>query len=969
MKKFTRQWLSCLAALTAASAMAATAFAEWSGDNNSGWRWLENGVSASGWQKIDNHWYHFSASGQMDTGWLQLDGSWYYLQYNGQMAFGWAKDGKSWFHLGADGTMDTGWLNDAGKLYYLNENGSMAVGWKNLEDEWYYMNQDGDMASGWANIGGQRYFLDASGVMQTGVIKIGEDTYYFDGDGAMQTGNVVINGRSYRFDMNGKATGRTPSPDKYFTTGGNQTDEDAEQPGKDHSGGSSDHSGDSSGNSSGGSAGTGDLYQNITLDSAEALSDSEILVTLNRAAPAKLPLERFALTKLNGDPVTLHSISTGPDEENRVFLLRATSMPAGNYTLTLTLPNGKRLTADFGCAALPALAANPKTMRTEGTAANLSFTAAETGTLYCLPVSQKQRAADHDLEEILADGEAYAIKKGANKVSIEGLTANTAYDLYLAAENIYQEVTAYDPVEVNNIIEAPAAKTDEGIVIDDIETIEPGLTIVTLSAPTEKRLTAKDFCIYCPSGKDMTITSVTTKDNETYRLSTAYYRDNTYFLEVTLPGGKVLQQSFESEFDCPQLSGETVTRLSGTTAKFAFASDTAGYLYYKAVPQKTARASAPSEDELKKGERVRMSDASVETQITGLKANTAYTLYYIAVDTTVKNKQKSTPVLSLDIPAEPAGVTVKSCGAVSSSQVRIVLEGTSGSLSAEDFTLSCPRGQLKLGKVVPEGSGSYLLSLRTGSMFMDKTSYTVTVKTPDGASVQGLFRTDLYGPGLTASTVYRYTGETVSVKCTSDRAGYVYCMPSPIAYDANGYRPTIAEVVAKGRKLPLVFGSNTLSLSGVPADYKTIWYVTENVSGARRNFVDYFKIPDTLTEKPVVSDTPSNEGYNTIASISGTSSELKVVPKVPKGNYTIIMESSDVTISGEKVTLNGQSDFILTGYSAEYYTIEPRTALKPGKYQLDWTYSLYIPSENIDVPLTTVSMQFTITSSGKVVLS
>lgn len=956
MKKSTRKWVSCLAAVTAAAATATTAFADWSSDGKGGWRWLENGVSASGWRQIDNHWYHFSASGQMETGWLQLDGNWYFLKANGQMAAGWVKDGKNWFHLGPDGIMDTGWLNDSGKLYYLNETGSMAVGWKDLEGEWHYMNQGGDMATGWVTISGQRYFLDASGAMQTGVIKIGEDTYYFDDDGAMQTGDVVINGRSYHFDLNGKATGRIPSPDKYFTTGGNQTDEEAEAPDKDHNGTS---------NPSNNPTGTGDLYEGITLTSAKAVSDSEILVTLNKAAPAKLALERFSIARLNGNPVTLHAISTGPEDENKVYLLRATSMPAGNYTITLTLPNGKRLVSDFSCAALPSLVANPKTVRTESSAATLSFTAAETGTLYCLPVSQKQRAASHDLEEILADGEAYAIKKGENKISIEGLSANTAYDLYLAAENIYQEAVAYNPVEVNNIIEAPAAAADEGMVIEDIDTTEPGITVVALSYPTEKALTAKDFRIYCPSGTDMAVARVTTKDKQTYSLSTSYYRDNTYYLEVKLPGGKVLQQSFASQLDCPLLNGETAVRTSGTTAEFAFASDTAGYLYYKAVPKTTARI--PSEDELKKGERVRISDASAKTQIAGLKANTAYTLYYIAVDTTIKNRQKTTPILSLEIPAAPAGVTVKSCVAASDSQARIVLEGASGSLSAEDFTLSCPRGQLKIEKVTAEGNGSYLLSLRTGSTFANKVNYIVTAKLPDGTSAQGLFYTDLYGPSLTVNTAYRYAGETVSVKCSADRAGYVYCMPSPIAYDANGYRPTIAEVVAKGKKLPLVFGSNTLSLNGVPANYKTIWYVTENASGARQNHIDYFTIPDTLTEKPSVSDLPSNDGYNTIASISGTSSELKVVPKAPAGNLSIAMESGDITISGENVTLNGQSDFVLTSYNGKYYTIAPRSALKPGKYQLDWTYSLYIPNENIDVPLTTVSIQFTISSKGKVI--
>ena len=53
-------------------------------------------------------------------------------------------------------------------------------------------------------------------------------------------------------------------------------------------------------------------------------------------------------------------------------------------------------------------------------------------------------------------------------------------------------------------------------------------------------LKLEDISIICHGGKSMTVTNMTTTDNKTYNLSTAYYKDGTYELYATLPNGKVI---------------------------------------------------------------------------------------------------------------------------------------------------------------------------------------------------------------------------------------------------------------------------------------------------------------------------------------------------------------------------------------------------------------------------------------------
>ena len=85
----------------------------------------------------------------------------------------------------------------------------------------------------------------------------------------------------------------------------------------------------------------------------------------------------------------------------------------------------------------------------------------------------------------------------------------------------------------------------EAIEIQSVEVTGTGRIRVTLSRETERPLTLEAFSIICNSGgSDMTILSVSTNDNRVYDLTTTYYRDQDYDIQITLPDGSTISKVF-----------------------------------------------------------------------------------------------------------------------------------------------------------------------------------------------------------------------------------------------------------------------------------------------------------------------------------------------------------------------------------------------------------------------------------------
>ncbi len=101
--------------------------------------------------------YKFDENGVLMTGWEKIDNKWYYFDNNSNFAQGWKKIGNTWYYFDDFGKMMTGWQLIDGTYYYFENNGAMAA------NKWvgnYYLQADGSMAKNtWIG----KYHVNASG--------------------------------------------------------------------------------------------------------------------------------------------------------------------------------------------------------------------------------------------------------------------------------------------------------------------------------------------------------------------------------------------------------------------------------------------------------------------------------------------------------------------------------------------------------------------------------------------------------------------------------------------------------------------------------------------------------------------------------------------------------------------------------------------------------------------------------------
>ena len=102
------------------------AVSKWYADQDGNWRYLKNGLDASGWVLINTTWYYLDPStGVMLTGWQKIGCSWYWLESWGGMRIGWLYDEGSWYYLSGSGAMVTGWYEVSEHIYQFASSGRM----------------------------------------------------------------------------------------------------------------------------------------------------------------------------------------------------------------------------------------------------------------------------------------------------------------------------------------------------------------------------------------------------------------------------------------------------------------------------------------------------------------------------------------------------------------------------------------------------------------------------------------------------------------------------------------------------------------------------------------------------------------------------------------------------------------------------------------------------------------------------
>ncbi|MCI9140488.1 MAG: hypothetical protein HFI78_12535 [Lachnospiraceae bacterium] len=402
----------------------------------------------------------------------------------------------------------------------------------------------------------------------------------------------------------------------------------------------------------------------------------------------------------------------------------------------------------------------------------------------------------------------------------------------------------------------------------EIVGIYPSLAKVTVELSHPVKLETSNFYISCPRGQDMTILNSITPDgpdkNRIYHLSTSYYKDNTYVLSITLPSGKVLEKTFATNLDVPQITNAQASRMDGSTAKFSFVSDTFGSIYYMVVPEQNSKArsvigsQAPTTpEEIKEKGMTADIHANVnELTIPGLQSGTAYTLYYA-----IARKDGQNPIMGRPLPIsavpeqtspDTAEIKIEEAKPLSDDRIFIKFnKPTPVKLDISAFYVKCPaQAALKLGRAETSDLQSYVLYMETGWHFLSGNHYDVKVTFPDSTVATGRFYADLDWPTITLFDVYRLSDTSIQVTFTSNESGVLH-YGTAVSYEDFISIPT-SQIRQTGIERPLNAGKNDFVID-VPAGHSYFYMVAEDTLGNYADYKEWKQIPTTITqpeEKP-----------------------------------------------------------------------------------------------------------------------
>ena len=462
----------------------------------------------------------------------------------------------------------------------------------------------------------------------------------------------------------------------------------------------------------------------------------------------------------------------------------------------------------------------------------------------------------------------------------------------------------------------------EAIEIQSVEVTGTGRIRVTLSRETERPLTLEAFSIICNSGgSDMTILSVSTNDNRVYDLTTTYYRDQDYDIQITLPDGSTISKVFTYRTDCPQISGIGAVRTSAGEAGITYNSDAPGYFYYMlrenaSGPARAAGGSVPTESELiGNGVRTEMRQHENSFTVSGLAEGVSYTLYYMAVDT----EDRATLVSSLSIASdihEETAAAIKRAEAFAEEQwngeflygFKIELEtATAEPLTLDQFDISCPQNETTLGDIKTSDNRIYRVYMQRGSIPKGNNTYTILINLKDGTQLKGSCYLDLQAPRVDARTIEWVDEDTIKVTVNSDEAGSLYyAIQDQVDGEGTIAPKDPAQIYAQGTKVSIGYGLNYITVKGAKAG-QWFCFASEDERNNRESFYSYKQIPEYTAPAPDDTEKPMITGVTVLKASDGAT--LKVVFNQDVEGY---YDNSLTQISG----INGKLAFDTT-YSGE----------------------------------------------------
>ncbi|MBS5149762.1 MAG: S-layer homology domain-containing protein [Butyricicoccus pullicaecorum] len=502
----------------------------------------------------------------------------------------------------------------------------------------------------------------------------------------------------------------------------------------------------------------------------------------------------------------------------------------------------------------------------------------------------------------------------------------------------------------------------EKLEIERVESVKNGLVRVTLNRATDTALRQDQFSIICTGGgSDMTIVSVKTTDNRVYDLTTAYYDDNTYQLGITLDDQTLLTYDFVSKYDCPELTSIEAVRTTAEEATFSYVSDTSGTFYWLLVEKpntrfrRAANGDPTAEEIMASGNQQEMKLHSNTVTLTGLKPDTAYSMYYVAkgID------EKVTPVRLVEIAGTPADKPEASDIQIKSAAAHVIPDAdltdelvyfevvldkpTAQTLTVDQFEFTCPaQGTMKLKRVETDDNQTYKVYMQNGYMPQDNNHFTCTITFADGKEATHRFFVDFTAPILTNVQITRTDKNMAQVTFKSSEAGEVYWkVMKGSDFGADNNSPKDPELVLDGEHQEIEEGTQYFDFE-IPADMvdeKDIYFcfATEDAAGNVSTTLDYEKIPDKAVD-PEPEPEPSeyviekvtgkiDDGYKSHSLTAEFSKPLEAPEK-----ENIIIKNNSLVISGEDIW---QREPAMGETTKLTITLKPGKVLSEGDYTFE----------------------------------
>lgn len=477
------------------------------------------------------------------------------------------------------------------------------------------------------------------------------------------------------------------------------------------------------------------------------------------------------------------------------------------------------------------------------------------------------------------------------------------------------------------------------VKIQEITVPKSGMVDVVLSQAV--KLESSNFYISCPAGKDMTILKVETEEgsgaNKVYHITTSYFNDNTYNMEITLPNGKKVEKTFVTSLAAPEIKEIETKRTDKNTADISFISDSAGMLYYMAVPTSVSRAAIGEQvpqtgkDVQEKGVSMQMAQQGLQNlTIKDLKENQAYTIYLATAQGEGEDAVLRGSAL---ISAQPAGgdsgdnvgeIEIEEADAVSDSKIKIVFnKPTQETLTLENIDVKCSNGEIRIGGIQTEDNQTYYIPMQQNWFMNSKTGYTVYVTLPDGSKLEKKFYTDFDYPNINEITVKRIAEDRIEVTFRSDEGGEFYygTTENPDTEEL----PTADEIVQNGQKANLAGGMNQMEIE-IKKEDKLFYLVPVDLKGNRPpRYPERAVIPEEVEE-----ETPEPERVTEIESITySTDSKGYHILKV-----TLIKNDFDWYEVGTE-------DMAVYPLDGQMLATQPRVTMRESSYDGTNIFSLY----------------------------